>query len=537
MSASLKSKIYIVGSCSVVLVIISLLNWYATPTMSDDVIYLFKWQWEWHVPFERITSLRDVVQSQLIHYQIVNGRSITHSLAQIALNLIPPAVAKLINIGMFGLLLWLIIVYTAQKKGFRLVNGVLAFGLIFLVMKGFDTAFLWLLGSYTYVWALVFTMCFLCLLRKLGDRRISWKLLPLIPISFILGWSHEAIALPITLSCLLYLVINHKGLLFRANTYCILAYMLGMLMILTSPSLWMRADIEGITPMQRLLSGCINMALNVRISWILLLTLIINYKRFIDILERYGYLLFAWIMALGIVFLCGTTLERVAICADFLSLLIVLQIWQSERLLKHQYTIINSLLVAAIIVSVPAIAYSKQNYDNYLYHRSQLQHQSLIKVRQISGDVSWFEKQVIERYVNPTIEFGFFSCYMAFDSQDINSMAVAQLYHQDTVTMLPEDVINKIERDSTAYMHWEADVHGQLYIQSLQDDKEFHQVTFLLGDEVPLRFYQRILSYQGNEYVLDDFNHEVVSICGRRYLVMTIPPSNIKRRIKDIRIE
>jgi hypothetical protein len=126
---------------------------------------------------------------------------------------------------------------------------------------------------------------------------------------------------------------------------------------------------------------------------------------------------------------------------------------------------------------------------------------------------------------------------MAFDSQDINSMAVAQLYHQDTVTMLPEDVINKIERDSTAYMHWEADVHGQLYIQSLQDDKEFHQVTFLLGDEVPLRFYQRILSYQGNEYVLDDFNHEVVSICGRLYLVMTIPPSNIKRRIKDIRIE
>ena len=535
--------IYLTICCLTAVTIISILNWYATPTMSDDIMYLFVWQKEWQIPFERITSFEDVVKSQLIHYELINGRSLTHSLAQIGLNLVPAAVAKLINIVMFLVLIVLTTIYSARDKKYRLIIGVMVFASIFFFLKGFDTAFLWLLGSFTYVWALVFSICFLLLIRKLNKSRMNWKLLPLIPLSFLLGWSHEAIALPLSLSFLLFMIVNHKGVLLRASTYCMMAYICGMLMIVTSPALWFRTDIEGITISQRILTGFINFATNVKISWLLIVSLlwtsVRNRHQLAVIVHFHGYLLFAWIMALGIVFLCGTSLERVAVCADFLAIIILVQIWQSQSLINYQYTIINIFLIAAILTAVPATVYSKQNYYNYLYHQSQLQKDnvSLISIRQIDSNLSWIEKQIVERYINPTVEFGFYSCYMPFDKKDSNMIAVGQKYGKTNIIMLPEDVVNHIQSDSAAYSHWEADAHQQLYVQLLPKGKKVNHVTFLLTDEVSIAFYQRILTYNGYEYELPDFNHEVITIQGRNYLVMTIPPKNIKRRIKDIRIE
>ena len=100
--------------------------------------------------------------------------------------------------------------------------------------------------------------------------------------------------------------------------------------------------------------------------------------------------------------------------------------------------------------------------------------------------------------------------------------------------MLPEDVINKIENDSNAYKHYEADKHNNLFIQQITNDSKISSVVFKLHDEVPINFYQRLLTYHGDEYKLDPFNFQQVEIGNRQYLVMTIPPSNIRRRIKSI---
>ena len=54
--------------------IIGLLQLWSAPTMSDDILYRFIWQPEWQSPLEPITSMGDVVKSQLVHYEYVNGR-------------------------------------------------------------------------------------------------------------------------------------------------------------------------------------------------------------------------------------------------------------------------------------------------------------------------------------------------------------------------------------------------------------------------------------------------------------------------------
>ena len=536
-------KVHIYLEMLMMAVIVGLLNWWSAPTMSDDIMYRFVCQKHWTQPFERIHSFSDVIRSQILHYSCINGRSITHGTAQLMINLVPDNLTKIINTAIFLLFIWLTTCYVAKKKENRPVIMMLVFGSIFLAFNGFYTGFIWFLGACTYLLALTFTIIFLLILRRFEKKSMEMKWIFLPILSFLLGWSHEAISLPLSLSFALYLILNRKSAWKYVNTYCMTGYIMGMLMILTSPSLWWRADIEGISLAQRLISGCTNIVFGIRISWVLFISLVIvffrNRQLFKTFFRKQFYLLFAWLMALGIIFVCGTSVERVSICADFLSMLILLDLWQGKTLLRWQYQIIGVVGIVAVLVAVPAVKLNIENFNNYLYHKKQLENpgQQIIKVRLLTDEGSVWQRKVVNKYAFQTVDFSFFNCYMAFDQRDINSIAVAQLFGKPSVIMLPEDIVNKIEEDSTAFTQWEEDEHHRLMVRKIGNNEAVNHVTFELGEEMPLKFYQRILSYKGNEYELDAFNYEVIEIYGHNYLVMTIPPTNIYRRIKNIRTD
>lgn len=524
--------------------IIGLLQLWSAPTMSDDILYRFIWQPEWQSPLEPITSIGDVIKSQLVHYEYVNGRGFMHFIGQIVINLLPEEAYKTINTLTFLLLIGCVVKYVSKEKASYGIITALCFGFLFLVIKGFGTGFIWSMGAVNYTWSLLLTMGFLLLIRRWGKREISWSLAPLIPLSFLFGWTHEAIALPMAISIIAYLVIHRKDQLLRHTaTYCMVAYCLGMSIILSSPALWSRTDLEGITLSQRLFYGCINIILGIRISWILILSLLIvwlrNRQQFKDFICQHGYLLLAWLAAMGIVFVCGSTIERVAICADFLAMLMVLQLWQGKWLLRYQTVLMVSIMAIAILTAIPAVKLSYQNYQNYRYHCQQLEQREnqLIKVRQLPHNMPLWMSTIASRYVFPTIEFNYYNCYMAFDKKDINNRCAAHLYNRQEVVFLPEDVVDNIQRNPQAYQEYATDEHHNLYIRQLKPEEKVNKVTFILGDEVPIHFYQRILTYPAYTYELDAFNYEVLDINNRKYLVMTIPPSNISRRIKQISIE
>ena len=525
---------------------IILLNWYDAPTMSDDLLYHFvfqKSQMKWDAPLEPIQDINDVIKSQIIHYQYVNGRSLTHTLAQIGLNLVPLKLAKILNAVLFLLFVYLTAKYIRIRKENQFFLMTLVFGLLFLVISGFYTGFIWLLGSFIYLLALLFTICFLFLLRWLGERRMNWKLLPLIPFSFLMGWTHEAVAIPLSVAWTLYMIIHYKSIFRQANTYCMLAYILGSLMIVLTPALWDRADLGGITFAQRILYGCVNIVFGLRISWILVITLLMvlyhSKKRFLEVINYHKYLLTAWVVAVLIVFSCGTTIERVPICADFIAMLTLLRLLQAERLRSYRLAMMIFIALITAIVAVPAIRLNAINYQNFQYHQQQLSKTDshLIKVRQMQTSMNPWMTRIANRYINPTIDFNFYCCYMAFDKNDINNKAIATIYHKKNVVFLPEDIINNIEKDSMAYRAVKRDEHEKLFIFQLKDRQQVNSVTFRLGEEVPIRFYQRLLTYPNDYYELDSFNYEVLDICHKRYLVMTIPQSNISRRIKQINIK
>ena len=175
-----------------------------------------------------------------------------------------------------------------------------------------------------------------------------------------------------------------------------------------------------------------------------------------------------------------------------------------------------------------------------MYHKSQLENDNnyVIKVKQLPSDSSSLIKLLYKRYVNPTVEFNFYNCYMAFDRNDINNKALAYQYNKDYVILLPEDIVDNIYNGAFLNNKLYTDNHNNLFIYKLkQRNEKINKVVFKLGKEVELKFYQHLLSYRDNEYELDKFNYETININNNEYLVMTIPTSNIRRRIKEIHIK
>ena len=90
-------------------------------------------------------------------------------------------------------------------------------------------------------------------------------------------------------------------------------------MCLLSPGIWERAD-GNILLINRLISGAINIVFNLKITWLLVITLIVIYRSqvFKAIWQnRYYYL--CLFLALGIIVICGTNLERVVFYSDFIA--------------------------------------------------------------------------------------------------------------------------------------------------------------------------------------------------------------------------
>lgn len=192
----------------------------------------------------------------------------------------------------------------------------------------------------------------------------------------------------------------------------------------------------------RLLSGLINLISNVRITWLLVITLLILFKRnkleFKAKLYQYRYVYLCLFFSLGIVTVCGTNLERVAFFTDFMAMLLLVELWSVLLSLKWQRYIIICCSILMILFYIPAVAVREENKRNCDYMKQQMSEpeRELIAVRQpIKGEnhiMDFFR----ERYVNPSAEFGFYCCYMGFNAQDINMRQAATLYGKKKMIFL-----------------------------------------------------------------------------------------------------
>lgn len=517
-----------------------LLNLMDMPTLSDDMVYRFMWNADPQDEVKAIGSLGDLLHSQWTHYFTVNGRFPVHLLAQAFLAFVPSIVLQIINTLLFLMLIHLCILFIGHKN--RLFVAAMVVFLLFVVINGFRTTMVWGLGTFNYLWVLVGVLALLLWLRKIKEQSLSRRDWLLSPLALFAGWSHEALSLPLAMAIVCFLFVNRKSLR-RALTPYLLWFLVGTALCFLSPGVIGRST-EGVTLMSRMISAAMNCLFNIRVLWLLLIFLLVWWRRdrlFVrQHLQENAYSYVALSVSFAITLLCGTSLERVAFFTDFIAMLLLLRLLCVKISILWQRRLIAIACALMLVCYVPAYIVRQENRDMWQDMEQQMKEpgRELIAVQLPLKGQNAVMDYFRQHYVNPSAEFGFYCVYMGFDATDVNMRCAAKLYGKPSLTFLPADVVSRIEADSTAFSIYEPDENNTLFVWRMKDSRPVQSVRFILNEEnlSALHFWQRLMVYDGDSYELDDFNFETVEVCGNPYLVFTRPTTNIARRIKEIEI-
>lgn len=142
---------------------------YLTPLVADDYAY----SCIMYSNGQRLKSISDLFVSQYIHYFTVNGRTVTHFLAQLFLLLGKP-VFCVINTFAF-LTLGITIYYhgSLSVKSLRPLPLSFIFFSFFLFTPDFGESFLWVTGAANYLYGPLITLLFLIPYRKAIAYRMT----------------------------------------------------------------------------------------------------------------------------------------------------------------------------------------------------------------------------------------------------------------------------------------------------------------------------------------------------------------------------
>jgi hypothetical protein len=185
-----------------------------------------------------INSLLDVLRSWWNHYLDCNGR--TANLADYLFNgLLGKAVFNVCNTLVFGLLAHLISRLATGRNS--LLALALFFAFVILAMPLPGETMLWLAGSCNYMWAVTASLAFTAyLLWHRNPKPGPWMGLVVMLLSFLVGASNEGTTLGFTAGLLLYFFF-HRGKVDRAVLIAMTGFILGNILLLTSPGTWHRA--------------------------------------------------------------------------------------------------------------------------------------------------------------------------------------------------------------------------------------------------------------------------------------------------------
>lgn len=518
-----------------------ILGLFSPPTLSDDLLYHFSFLHLNGSQLYPIQRLSDLFPSQIVHYDTVNGRSVVHWLGQFFLCLTPSWVLPSINALLSVLFIHLCVVFVDRRREHFIFLGTLFFFFFFVLIRGFQNVFLWNLGTLNYLWVVVFTLLFILFLHYSESCKIPFRVVLLSPLCLLLGWSHEGLSVPMSVGLVYYVCTRHSLFLHHRVLSFIVFYVLGMLVCILSPALWQRTMQESSLTL-RAVSVFQNLFFNVRIGWLLLVTILVLWHRCRLLLRsewlQYSYLYVAMIVAYILVMFSAITFDRAIFFSEFLALLLLVRLWMQCGLFHWANTIQRVMLTIIVFLFIPVFVICKEHSAQYDYVEKQMTQPgvNIIKVPMFSNSEYPLMRLLRLRYINPTVTFGFYSSYMGFDASDINVRCAARLHHKLSLVFLPEDVVKNIEHDSTAYMQPTLDAHHHIYVWRLKSSERVSKVIFELWPEdvATLTPWQRLIVYKKNKYELNDPYFSTVEICHHRYLIFVRPLTNVYRRIRRI---
>lgn len=514
---------------------------YLTPIcLCDDIVYLFIWPKDNESFVTPIRKIGDVFYSQYIHYQVLNGRSIIHFFVQLFDGIIRKWLCNIISSIMLGTFIYLASNYINSKN--KLLTYSLITFMLFILMPGFHNEFLLFVGVFNYLWVAMATLLFITLIHKYKDNSLSYKILPLIIYSFVAGWLHEGITVPISLTLLVYCLYNHKNINRKSILlYCTLLYCLGTAFCIFSPGTLHRIGdgesgnfIQLFT--QKLFSGVVCL-LHLRITYIMLILSSYSFFKkkniWLSHFRQYKYFYIAWLFSFIPVFGSNTTETRTVFYTECLAMIICIDLLVAYL---YKYRKICTIFLNIFILCVYCIVlrFSIMNYQNHELIIQQLKdpNQTIISVPQIDA----LNNKFLSSYIREPIKFGPFENAQGFVQDNMHVKCMKILCHKRKLYFLPDDIVAHITKNDLKSNHIVYNKNHEMMIVKLKSKENITHVTFQLKDEniTSLPFYKRILAYKGNTYETSKYYYDTLDFKGQHYLLICCPTNNIKRRIQTI---
>ena len=162
-----------------------------TPFIGDDFVYSFIFR-----STERIANINDIIESQIIHYNLWGGRTVVHFILQCLLLIKSFFIIHLLNTIVFILFLTLIQFQILGKIKFNTSLIFLIFSLTLIVQPAFGETCLWLTGSINYLWGTTIILFFLLPYRLYRNRKINntksfFYSVLMLSTGIITGWTNE----------------------------------------------------------------------------------------------------------------------------------------------------------------------------------------------------------------------------------------------------------------------------------------------------------------------------------------------------------
>lgn len=324
--------------------------------LGDEITYNYNFK-----DGSQISSLSDVVTSQIEHYKTINGRTVAHFLCQLYIPFFGKTTFAVSNAFVWVALLLMM----ASLCKVRYDDWKLMALLACLIWLGFRTKFT-PTCQIGFPWMFALVAAFLLILRKFNkDNPARWSPLHLLwaaPFAFIAGWSQEALVIGVGVALGIFVLLNIRKVTWP-QWVLLVCFAAGAALLCLSPATLGRTGEThgGTNLLPPVVLSLAKLGFYLRITYLMLVFLLyLRISRKIKFKELFSSTAFCWIIwATMLVFnlFIGVYGNRQLFGIEFAAILIIAKYVQLYILPeKGRYKTAGSIVLAALALWVVCVA-------------------------------------------------------------------------------------------------------------------------------------------------------------------------------------
>lgn len=337
--------------------------------LGDEITYNYSFK-----DNSQITSLGDVVASQIEHYKAINGRTVAHFLCQLYIPFFGKTAFAVSNaLVWIALLLLMANLFSIKYDDWKMMAL-----LACMIFLGFRTKFT-PTCQIGYPWMFALVTAFLVVLRNFSkQRQVPWRwynLIWAVPFAFIAGWSQEALVIGIGAALGLFVLLNIKKVTLP-QWILLVCFAAGAVLVCMSPA---NLERSGGNPgssslLPPVIMGFAKFFFYLRITYILVIfafyLLISKKAKFKELIYSAWFYWVVWVVMLAFNFFIGVYGNRQLFGMEFAAIAIIVKYLQLYIIPEgDKYKKAGNIILAAMAVWVAIVAV---NNARFLSHHSQV---------------------------------------------------------------------------------------------------------------------------------------------------------------------